>query len=366
MRQSTQEPGVLAMLGGALRDGAIFAIKHPGKALTMMLAIQSRAVAAQQNHSSLAWAQPTCSGVSQAPGEFTKILSAEHDHESYVDTCIDTRWNSTTGDMQMNSDYLDEAKENGARGVRLAFIVSQNGCKPSWGGSYDDLAGFIAPIVDRDLDVVASFGGAAGTYLESVCDENELVGAIEQVIKAIPAERLKGLDFDIEGAAVQDKAAVTRLGHALAKIQATYPDLTLSATLSVLTTGLTPDGMNVLTTLRDAGVSGLNLNIMAMDYGHPIDDMGKANADAYANSVAQFAGVFKLDKITAEKRVMITPMIGENDTANEICTIDHAKQLAANLSSWVKTSMWSQGRDRQCPSTEMAKAEEARPALSLN
>ena len=102
MRQSTQEPGVLAMLGGALRDGAIFAIKHPGKALTMMLAIQSRAVAAQQNHSSLAWAQH---------------------HALYVDPCINARWNGTTGDMQMNSDYLDEAKEHGVRGVRLAFIA---------------------------------------------------------------------------------------------------------------------------------------------------------------------------------------------------------------------------------------------------
>src|SRR6185436_7219360 len=123
-------------------------------------------------------------------------------------------------------------------------------------------------------DVGVSFGGANGTPIDAaITDVNSLVSAYSQVIDTYS---LTWIDFDIEGFWIADTASVSRRNQAAAKLQAKYPNLRISYTLPVMPTGLTQDGINVINGAKSAGVTIFCVNIMAMDYGGAVSDMGAA------------------------------------------------------------------------------------------
>jgi hypothetical protein len=94
------------------------------------------------------------------------------------------------------------------------------------------------------------------------------------------------LDFDIEGAAVQDQHSITLRDQALVGLKATNPDLIISYTLPALPTGLTADGLNVLASAKHDGVNIDVINIMAMDYGSWVDNGGQMGLDAINAAIA--------------------------------------------------------------------------------
>ena len=207
----------------------------------------------------------------------------------------------------------------------LAFVVSGGGsCTPEWGGvtavGADPVASQIGALRAIGGDVRISFGGQAGRELAITCtDVTQLESAYQQVISAYDVNKL---DFDIEGAAVDNTAANARRDQAIAALQAKNPGLQVSFMLPVPPSGLTSDGDAVLTGATRAGVKIAAVNVMAMG----ISD----NA--------------------AWSKIAVTPMIGVNDTSDEIFTVANAKQLATFAASkhlaWL--SMWSAARDTQC------------------
>jgi hypothetical protein len=253
---------------------------------------------------------------------------------------------------------VSAAQATGVKQFNLAFVVSGgDSCTPEWGGvtavGADPVASQIGALRAIGGDVRISFGGQAGRELAITCTNvSQLEAAYQQVISAYNVNKL---DFDIEGAAVDNTAANARRGQALAALQANNPGLQVSFTLPVLPSGLTSDGDAVLTGAVQAGVKIAAVNVMAMDYGdgaapNPSGQMGTFAIDAATATDAQVASAMGISADAAWSKIAVTSMIGVNDTSDEIFTVANARQLAAFAASkhlaWL--SMWSAARDIQC------------------
>ena len=251
-------------------------------------------------------------------------------------------------------DLLGAVKATGVKQYNLAFVTSGGGCTPAWGGvtalGSDAVAAQIGALRAAGGDVRVSFGGANGTELSAACSSAaDLAAAYGKVVDQY---RLTKVDFDIEGAAVADTAANTRRAQAIAQLQKAHPGLDVSFTLPALPTGLTQDGLNLLSNAKGNGVDIAAVNIMAMDYGASFTgDMGQYAIDGATATQAQIKGVLGLSDAAAWKKVAVTPMIGVNDVSSETFTVADAGTLATFARSkglaWL--SMWSAARDRQCP-----------------
>jgi hypothetical protein len=260
------------------------------------------------------------------------------------------------------------AQATGVKQFNLAFVVSGggSGCTPEWGGvtaiGSDPVAAQIGALRAMGGDVRISFGGEAGSELAVTCTSvSQLETAYQQVISAYGVNKI---DFDIEGAAIENTAANARRDQALAALQAQDKGLQVSFTLPVLPSGLTSDGVAVLTGAVQAGVQVSAVDVMAMDYGdgaapNPAGQMGTFAIDAATATDAQVATVLAISDAAAWPKIAVTPMIGVNDTSDEVFTVANAQQLVAFAASkhlaWL--SMWSAGRDQQCPGGAQPSAE---------
>ncbi|MFF5895804.1 cellulose binding domain-containing protein [Streptomyces argenteolus] len=250
-------------------------------------------------------------------------------------------------------DLLDTASRTGVKEFTLAFITSGGGCAPLWGGvtglGDDRVASQIPALRARGGDVRVSFGGAAGAELALHCSSaSELAAAYEKVIDAYG---LTKVDFDVEGGALPDTAANSRRSQAIAQLQRAHPGLDVSFTLPVMPEGLTQPGVDLIADAKKNGVAIDAVNIMAMDYGAAYGgDMGDYAAQAATATQAQLKGVLGLSDAAAWKTVAVTPMIGVNDVATEIFTVEDAAQLVrfAEEKGIGRLAMWSGTRDAQC------------------
>ncbi|WP_037575959.1 glycoside hydrolase family 18 protein [Phaeacidiphilus oryzae] len=251
----------------------------------------------------------------------------------------------------------DAQKAAGVKDFNLAFVTAGGGCTPEWGGvtalGSDSVASQIGALRSAGGDVRVSFGGANGTELGDSCSSAGTLQAAYQ--KVIDAYKLTKVDFDIEGAALSNTADITKRDQAIAGLQKANPGLEVSYTLPVLPTGLTQAGVDLLTDAKKQGVAVSAVNVMAMDYGDsaapsPSGKMGQYAIDSATATQAQVKSVFGYDDATAWKHVAVTPMIGVNDTSDEVFTVSDAAQLASFAKSkglaWL--SMWSATRDKQC------------------
>ena len=251
------------------------------------------------------------------------------------------------------------SQATGVKQFNLAFVVSGgSGCTPEWGGvtaiGDDPVAAQIGALRAIGGDVRISFGGEDGSELAETCtSESQLQAAYQQVISAYDVNKI---DFDIEGAAVDETAANALRDQALVALQKANPGLQVSFTLPVLPSGLPSDEDAILTGAVQAGVNISAVNVMAMDYGdgaapNPGGQMGTFAIDAATATDAQVASAMGISDAAAWSKVAVTPMIGVNDTSDEIFTVANAQQLVAFAAgkhlAWL--SMWSAGRDQECP-----------------
>ncbi|WP_411103831.1 cellulose binding domain-containing protein [Streptomyces sp. cmx-4-9] len=250
-------------------------------------------------------------------------------------------------------DLLDTAARTGVKEFHLAFITSGGSCAPLWGGvtdlASDKVAAQIGALRAKGGDVRVSFGGAAGHELALNCSTAEQLAAAYG--KVVDQYELTRVDFDIEGAALPDTAANTRRAQAIASLQKSHPGLDVAFTLPVMPEGLTQPGVALLADARKNGVRIDGVNIMAMDYGPAYSgDMGQYAIQAATATQAQVKGVLGLSDAAAWKTVAVTPMIGVNDVASEVFTVEDAGQLVefAAAKGIGRLAMWSATRDRQC------------------
>ena len=247
-----------------------------------------------------------------------------------------------------------EASTEGTKYFNLAFITAGSTCTPEWGGvtsiTDSSISSDIANLRSAGGDVRVSFGGEAGTELaESCTSASSLAAAYQSVIKQYS---LTQIDFDVEGAAISNTASINLRNQAIAILEGEDPGLQVSYTLPVLPSGLTSDGVNVLSSAKSAGANIAAVNVMAMDYGSSFSgDMATLAEEAATATASQVQSVWtNLSSAQAFGKIAITPMIGVNDTSSEVFTVADAGSLA----SWAKTkglawlAMWSATRDTEC------------------
>ena len=250
-------------------------------------------------------------------------------------------------------DLTGAMKANGVKQFNLAFVVSGGGCVPKWGGvtdlGSDAVAAQIGAVRAAGGDVRVSFGGANSTELASACTSpSDLAAAYGKVVDQY---KLTKVDFDVEGGALSDTAANTRRAQAIAQLQASHSGLEVSYTLPAMPTGLTQDGINLLSNAKTNGVDIHAVDIMAMDYGSSFTgDMGQYAIDGATATQAQVKSVLGISDDAAWKKIAVTPMIGVNDVSSETFTVADASKLVdfAKSKGLAWLSMWSATRDKQC------------------
>jgi chitinase len=236
-------------------------------------------------------------------------------------------------------------------GATMAFGVSAGGC--TLGGGLDaimsgsartDVANFQA----AGGRVILSFGGADGTYLEGACSDDGMYNLIKSVIDTT---QVFSIDFDVEGSQLDNTALNTRRNNVVKRLQVAYPSLYVSYTLPVDPGGLENDALTVIRSANSAGVKVSMVNVMAMDYGPDSDqgrDMGDLAISAATGTFNQIKGIFT-GKTDAQLWAMVgvTPMIGVNDSQNEVFSVADASKLAsfAQQKGLGLLSYWAMQRD---------------------
>jgi hypothetical protein len=270
-------------------------------------------------------------------------------------------------DMSLTADEQIETiqQQSGLQAFTLAFVVGTgNGCSMGWGGvggalptdtlpNGTTIQSHVSTLQAAGVQMIVSFGGANGSDISSSCTSaSQLQAAYQQVINQY---HVKMLDFDIEGGAVSNQAALTLRDQALKGLKAANAGLVISYTLPVLPTGLIASGINVLTTAKADSFTPDIINVMAMDYGSVSDNGGQMGLDA-----TQAAQNTHNQVISAglSSNIGVTPMVGINDTNTEIFQLTDANTLLNFTSSntyITRLAFWSVARDNGgCPNQGFA------------
>jgi hypothetical protein len=263
--------------------------------------------------------------------------------------------------------FAQGAKSTGTRYYTMAFLVSlQNKtCRGAWGavalpddpayGSY--FRKQLAAIRKRGGDAILSFGGAGNSELAQVCPDAR---SLEKAYEAdIDYYKITHVDFDIEGAAVDDTASVDRRSQALASLETHYAKvgkpISISYTLAVEPVGMPDDVVKVVKSALAAGVKIDIVNEMTMDFG-----------DYYAPSPKGKMGTYAIQSIKSAAKQLkqigfplganpyaslgVTPMIGVNDNRDEIFEPADAQTLYdwAKRTGIGRISFWAAQRDKEC------------------
>jgi chitinase len=255
----------------------------------------------------------------------------------------------------------DVKAATGQKYFTLAFIIDANGggCSATFNGDTPLSQGLwnsqVNSLRAAGGDVLVSFGGAAGKELALDCSS---VSALQAQYKAvIDAYNLTRVDFDVEGTWLGNTSANDRRNKAIAALQKDYAaagkTLDVDFTLPVDVSGLPSEAISLLNNAKSNGVDVNLVNIMTMDYG-PTYDMGQAAIDA-ANATHTQLGDIWTGLSSAQLWAMEgnTPMIGVNDSTNEVFSTSDASQLetfAAN-NGIQELAYWSENRDQACSST---------------
>jgi chitinase len=250
-----------------------------------------------------------------------------------------------------NTTLTSVAGADGTKYFTLAFVDGA-GCQWSmpnssgWQSQTSDLR-------NAGGDVAISFGGYTsdtnGTDIGNACSTADAAAAqIEAVVTTFDASRL---DFDIESSELTNTADVTRTNQALAEVKSWASGngrpLSISYTIPTAPTGLTSDGVNVLTNGKSNGFTPDLVNVMTMDYGSSGTEMGDAANQALDAVAGQVASTYGVSSAQAYGMLGTTPMIGQNDSPGEVLSLDDAASIVSHAKSQgiAQVSFWAEGRD---------------------
>ncbi|MHA7222498.1 chitinase [Arthrobacter sp. RHLT1-20] len=257
-----------------------------------------------------------------------------------------------------------------AENVVLSFVVAdaKDGCAPTWGAAYSldeagsalDLDRRVARLQQLGGTVSVSFGGLINNELATSCTNPERLEAAYRAV--VDRYNVSSIDLDIEGGALSDVAALDRRSAAIAALQQDRrrdgKDLSVWLTLPADPNGMTTEGTDAVRRMISAGTELAGVNVMTMDYGGsklPGRSMYENAVSAAEATHGQLTALYRaagseLGGETVWRKVGLTPMIGQNDVAGEIFTLQDAQELSgyASAKGVGRLSMWSLNRDRTC------------------
>lgn len=286
-------------------------------------------------------------------------------------TVSDKPWFASYVDVTATPTFaFEQLGKTSKRDAVLSFIVSSptDACTPSWGGAYTlsqagdtlDLDRRIARLQQLGGSVAISFGGRNNQELAVNCtDPEKLFNAYQLVVNRY---NINTIDLDLEGTALTDAAVASRRAAAIAQLQAQRraagKQLAVWVTLPVAPQGLNEDGTDAVSQLLTQHVDLAGVNVLAMDYGSSLakgTTMVSASESAMTQTERQLGILYRqagihLNDATLWRKMGATPMIGQNDTTNEVFTLADATALNQFALSHKlgRMSMWSANRDIAC------------------
>ena len=144
----------------------------------------------------------------------------------------------------------------------LAFGITRGSCvlDPTMPARIPDARQF----VNQGGKLSISMGGADGVYVEAACSDDQMFAVMDKLIVDSGSRRI---DWDIEGANVNNTDANARRNRVLLRLQAKYPDLYTSFTLSAWFRGVNAGSLQVVKGAVDAGVRVSMVNAMVQSFG---------------------------------------------------------------------------------------------------
>lgn len=241
----------------------------------------------------------------------------------------------------------------GCAALTWAFLISNstNGITADYANTLADIKAFV-----KDGGILTiSYGGASGPFIETVTPTAEALFAIfDQVIQETGTKRL---DFDVEGAAVGDKATITKRINALKLLQNKYPDIIVSYTLACRIpdtwgNGTLPDeAIAILKETNAAGIKVSYVNTMVFDFysstrtGSMGDTIIKCAESLHSQLSALYPGASSSE---IYGMMGLTMMIGKGDdgvitsVADAQVVTDYVKKNQVGL-----LSFWALQRDQK-------------------
>ena len=237
----------------------------------------------------------------------------------------------------------------GVKWFTMAFMLNSGTCDPKWDGSRALTGGqdqtAINTIRANGGDVVVSFGGASGPWLEHYCSSASALAAAYQ--KVINAYGLKAIDIDIEGTPYNTAADQQKTVDALKTIKANNPGITTYVTLGSGTTG--PDN-SLINRAAAAGLVVDGWGIMTFDWGSTGNNQGALTIQAADGLKNKLKTAYGWSDADAYKHVGISSMNGITDEGAVVTLADMQTITAyAQQHSIARLTFWSLNRDRQCP-----------------
>lgn len=244
---------------------------------------------------------------------------------------------------------MDARQNTGLNSAILAFGITHGTCKLDV--SIAQMAGDARNFMAAGGKLMISFGGTAGTYVETACNDDDAFNVMEQIMLDTGIRRF---DFDIEGGHIWDADANARRGRVLARLQSKYPDLQVAISLPSWFNGFSSGGIEVLRTTINNGVRIDRVIVMAQSFG--VDNIQGLSPATVSNAVItafraaanQIAPLFPNRNQSQLYAMMgVTTMIGTNDdgstfTMQDANTVtDFVRNNGVGLLSW-----WSFQRDR--------------------
>ncbi len=252
-----------------------------------------------------------------------------------------------TIDMSDSSiaDLARIARTEGILFFDLAYIAADGENRPSWCGMAErtvDGGGSDAVLRERihELralggDVIVTFGGPQGKPLaEAITDVKQLKNAYRGVVQAYALSRI---NFDLDGAALDDHGAIERRWQATAALQREMTDaglpLEVWVTLPATPSGLSNAALEVLRSAQENGVhlDGVNLKT---DLGNPTAPtadakLGRWTIEAAINAFYQLPQALARDGDGdgSWTGIGITPVIGQDAGAGVPFTPMDAREL---------------------------------------
>jgi hypothetical protein len=237
----------------------------------------------------------------------------------------------------------------GVKWFTMAFMLNSGNCVPKWDGGRALTGGqdqtAINTIRAAGGDVVVSFGGASGPWLEDACSSaSALANAYQQVINAYG---LKAIDIDIEGTPYNSATDQQKTVDALKTIKANNPGITEYITLGSGTGG--PDS-SLINRAASSGLAVDGWGIMTFDWGNTTGNQGQLTTQAADGLKNKLKTAYGWSDADAYKHVGISSMNGITDEHATV-TVNDMKTITAYAQQHqiARLTFWSLNRDRQCP-----------------
>ena len=247
---------------------------------------------------------------------------------------------------------------NPARQAVLGFVVAANprSCVPSWGANYSlaqaesdlSLDNRITQYESIGGSLAISFGGRDNTELSVACTNVDTLA--RDYLSVIDRYHANVMDFDVEGAALDNWTSIQRRALAVARVEKSVAQrgghLAVWLTLPGETDGLQSNALAVVSAFLHAKVALAGVNIMAMDFTPSPADMRVATESALRQVPTSYRegaealgmrtgyGLRKVVLRTALPGIVTGLLIAESITVGETAPLLYTAGITNNLPNW--------------------------------